>query len=76
MSDYIIEINKLSKERKDGTFKTEIWAEITDKLTFRTMNRRIWWKDDEGVFHDGVPDLPIEIRGAVDTAWIEKSKKW
>lgn len=76
MSDYDIKISKMLKEGEDGALKTEIWAEITDKETCTTMNRRIWWEDDEGIYHDGVPDLPVEIRSAVDNAWIEKSRKW
>ena len=71
-----IKINKLLRERRDGTIKTEIWAEITDRITRRIINKRIWWKDNEGVYHDGVPDLPIEFREAVDNAWLEKSRKW
>ena len=49
---------------------------MTNKNTCETMNRRIWWEDDDGVFHDEAPDLPIELRGDVDNAWIEKSRKW
>jgi len=75
MSDYNIEINKLVKEMENGIIKTEIWAEITDKETNETMKNRIWWKDDDG-YHDGLRDLPIEVRDAVDNAWIEKSRKW
>ncbi len=75
MSDYNIEINKLVKETENGVIKTEIWAEITNKETNETMKNRIWWEDDDG-YHDGVSDLPVELRGAVDNAWIEKSRKW
>jgi len=75
MSDYNIEINKLVKETENGIIKTEIWAEITDKETNETMKNRIWWEDDDG-YHDGVPDLPIGVRDAVDNTWIEKSRKW
>jgi len=59
-----------------GNIKTEIWAEITNINTRETTNRRIWWKGEDGVFHDGTPDLPIELRADVDNAWIEKSRKW
>ena len=75
MSEYDINIKRLLKEGGKGNIKTEIWAEITNRSTYETMNRRIWWEDD-GVFHDGVPDLPMEVRGDVDNAWIEKSRKW
>jgi hypothetical protein len=76
MSEYDINIKRLLKEGKKGNVKTEIWAEITNRNTCETMNRRIWWEDDDGVFHDAVPDLPMELRGDVDNAWIEKSRRW
>ena len=76
MPDYDIDIKRLRKEGKNGNIKTEIWAEITDKETCKTMNKRIWWEDDDGVYHDGTSDLPVELRGDVDNAWIEKSRKW
>lgn len=75
MPDYDIENHKLLVEGKDGVTKTEILAEITDREDCKTMKRRIWWEDD-GVYHDGVSDLPIELREIVDNAWIEKSRKW
>ena len=76
MPDYDIDIKRLLKEGINGNIKTEIWAAITDKETCKTMNKRIWWEDDDGVFHDGTPELPTELRGDVDNAWIEKSRKW
>jgi hypothetical protein len=76
LSEYDINIKRLLKESETGNTKTEIWAEITNRSTCETINRRIWWEDDDGVFHDGVPDLPMELRGDVDNAWIEKSRKW
>lgn len=75
MPDYRIEIEKLLKEGRSGTI-TEIWAKITDRKTQETINKRIWWQDGNGVFHDETPELPVEIRGAVDNAWIEESRKW
>lgn len=76
MSEYDINIKRLLKEGEKGNIKTEIWAEITNLDTSKTMTKRIWWKDDDGVFHDGTPGLPIHLRDAVDNAWIEKSRKW
>ena len=76
MPDYDIEITKLLKKRKNGTMKTEIWTEITDRETCKTITKRIWWEDDKGVYHDETPSLPIELREDVDNAWIEKSRKW
>ncbi len=76
MSDYDVNIKRVLEEGKKGNIKTEIWAEITNLDTSKTMTKRIWWKDDDGVFHDGTPGLPIHLRDAVDNAWIEKSRKW
>jgi len=76
LSEYDINIKKLLKEGEKGNIKTEIWAEITNRSNYETINRRIWWEDDDGAFHDGTPDLPIELRGDVDNAWIEKSRQW
>lgn len=76
MSDYDIKINKLLKVDRDGTIKTEIWTKIKDKKTFKTISKRIWWEDDEGIYHDETPDLPIDLRKDIDNAWIEKSRKW
>jgi len=76
LSEYDINIKRLLKEGETGNIKTEIWAEITNRSTCETINRRVWWEDGDGVFHDGVPDLPVELRGDVDNAWIEKSRKW
>ena len=74
MSAYKIKINKLLKESERGN-KTEIWAEITNKETQTTMNKMIWWQDENGVFHDGTPSLPSHLRELVDNAWIEKKRK-
>jgi len=76
LPNYIVNINKLFKENSTGDKKTEIWAEITDIKNSTTMNRRIWWEDDNGVQHDETPNLPSEVREAVDNAWIEKKRKW
>ena len=76
MSEYDINIKRLIKVGEKGNIKTGIWAEITNRSTCETMNRRIWWEGDDGVFHDRIPDLPMESRGDVDNAWIEKSREW
>ena len=76
MSEYDVNIKRLLKEGKKGDIKTEIWAEITNKKTYVTMNKRIWWEGEDGVFHDGTSELPVEFRDAVDNAWIKKSRKW
>jgi len=76
MSDYNIEIRRKLKEGKKGNIKTEIWAEIRDMSTGTIMNKLIWWEDDDGVYHDGTPNLSTELREHIDNAWIEKSRKW
>ena len=76
MSDYDIRISRLLKEGKDGTIRTEIWTKIKDKKTCEIASKRIWWEDDDGIYHDGTSDLPIELRKDIDNAWIEKSRKW
>lgn len=76
MSDYDINLSRIFKKSTTGDNKMEIWAEITNKKNCSKMNRRIFWVDDEGIFHDETPDLPIEVREHVDNAWIEKKRKW
>jgi len=76
MSNYDVHIKRLLKESNTGNVKTEIWAEITNKDTHETIKKLIWWEDDEGIYHDETSDLPVELRGLVDNAWIEKSRKW
>ena len=76
MSNYNVNIKRLLRESNKGEIKTEIWAEITNKETHEIMKKLIWWEDDDGVFHDETPDLPVELREIVDNAWIEKSRRW
>lgn len=76
MSNYDVTISRLMKETESGAVKTEIWAKIKDKQTDHTIDERIWWQDDEGIYHDGTPNLPADIRRSVDTAWIEKKRSW
>jgi hypothetical protein len=74
--NYNVDIKRKIIHNIGEDIKTEIWAEITDKETCTTMNKRIWWKDDNGVQHDETPTLPAEVRNAVDNAWLEKKRKW
>ena len=76
MTDYKIEIDRVIKEDATGSEKTEIWATITNKDTNETMDKLVWWEDDNGVFHDETPNLPIEFRDLIDNAWIEKKRQW
>ncbi len=75
MSEYTIKIKKILKEEK-GKIKTEIWTDIQNKETGKTITKRIWWKDDQGIYRDGTGELPSQFRESVDNIWIEKSRKW
>lgn len=70
MTDYKIEINEILKDNRDGYEKTEIWAKIINLTTNIATKKRIWWKDEGGIIHDGTPDLPVHLRDAIDNAWI------
>ncbi len=76
MLDYTIEIYRKFKKDKKFNSKAEIWAEINDICKGITTNKRIWWEDETGIYHDGTLELPVELREIVDNAWIEKSRKW
>ena len=76
MTDYDIEIKKLVNKGTNDMLKTEIWAILTERKTGKKITQRIWWEDDEGVYHDGVAALPVEIRDSIDNAWLEKSRRW
>lgn len=75
MTDYDITIDKIVKKGLKGG-KTEIWARIKNLETNETMDKLIWWEDDNGVFHDESANLPIELRDKIDNAWIEKRRHW
>jgi len=76
LTDYKIEINQILKDNLEGYGKTEIWAKIINLKTNIVTKKRIWWKDKEGIIHDGTPDLPIYLRDAVDNAWIASRKNF
>ena len=73
MTNYEIEINEILKNETDTKMKNGIWAHIKNTKTGEIINKRIWWKDNEGIFHDGTIDLPIKIRDLIDKAWFEYS---
>jgi len=75
MTNFKIKINQVAQEGTEKSEKTEIWAEITNKATGTIMNKRIWWVAENGVFRDGVSELPSEVRAMVDNAWIEFRRK-
>ena len=76
MDTRMVEISRVIKEGVEGKQKTEIWAKITDQSTQKTTDTLIWWEDDDGIFHDETPNLPIHLRDDVDNAWIEKRRHW
>jgi len=76
MDDYDIEIHRVQKEQKTGEPTTEIWATINDKSAGKILNKRLWWTDENGVFHDETPTLPVELRNPIDNKWIEQRRKW
>jgi hypothetical protein len=75
LTDYKIEINEILKKDCKDNRETEIWADITNLKTCKTMKKRIWWKNRDGIMHDGTIDLPVDLRDLVDNAWIEYSRK-
>lgn len=76
MTDYTVELNKVIKNGVEGKNKTEIWAKITNEETHEAMDRLVFWEDENGLFHDETPNLPVELRDLVDNAWIEKKRIW
>ena len=75
MTAYDVEIDKVLRKGLSGD-KTEIWAKITNLDTLETMEKLIWWEDENGVFHDETINLPAELRSIIDNAWIEKKRHW
>ena len=69
MTNYVIEINEILKNDLDENKKIGIWARIKNLKTGEIINKHIWWKDREGIIHDGTPDLPVKLRDLVDNAW-------
>ena len=69
MTNYEVEINEILKKNLDKNKKIGIWAKIKNLKTGETMNKRIWWKDQDGVIHDGTFNLPVKLRDLVDNAW-------
>ena len=75
MTDYKIEINEILKKDFEDNKETGIWVKITNLKTCETIEKRIWWKDREGITHDDTTELPVNLRDLVDNAWIEHSRK-
>jgi hypothetical protein len=64
----------LNRDKKEN-IKEEIWAEIINVDNGKKQKMLIWWKDNEGFYHDESPNLPIEFRDIVDNAWIRSANK-
>ena len=75
MTNYKIEINEILRNDYDDTKNIGIWAKIKNLKTGEIINKHIWWKDKDGIMHDGTPDLPVKLRNLVDNAWLEYSRK-
>ena len=76
MDNFNIKIDKKLRRDAAGNLRTEIWAEILDTTTGSVMNKMIWWEDDDGIYHDGTPELSVDLRDIIDNVWIETSRKW
>jgi len=56
--------------------KQRRWAKILNLDTKEQTETLIFWQDEQGVFHDETPNIPADMRDAVDNAWIEKRRIW
>jgi hypothetical protein len=74
LTNYVIDINEILKNDLDENKKIGIWAKIKNLKTGEILNKHIWWKDREGIIHDGTLDLPVKLRDLVDNAWLEFSR--
>ena len=70
-TNYEIEINEILKNDLVDTKKIGIWAKIKNLKTGEIINKHIWWKDSDGIMHDGTLELPVKLRDLVDNAWLE-----
>ena len=75
LTNYEIEINEILKNDLVDTKKIGIWAKIKNLKTGEIINKHIWWKDSDGIMHDGTLELPVKLRDLVDNAWIEYKRK-
>ena len=76
MTEYKVELDRILKKDVEGKAKTEIWAKILNLDTKEQTETLIFWQDEQGVFHDETPNIPADMRDAVDNAWIEKRRIW
>jgi hypothetical protein len=71
LTKYKIEINEILENNSNYTKKSGIWAKIKNIKTGEIINRHIWWRDKEGIMHDGTTELPVKLRDQVDNAWLD-----
>lgn len=71
---YAIKLNKKNKP-DDENVKSEIWALITNINTNEKIEKKVWWEDKKGVIHDCTPEIPVELRRAIDNALIENRNR-
>ena len=76
MTEYKVELDRILKKDVEGKAKTEIWAKILNLDTKEQTETLVFWQDEQGVFHDETPNIPADMRDAVDNAWIEKRRIW
>lgn len=76
LPNYSVDIKRSIKKNESGSPLTEIWAVIKNLETSNTIKKLIFWKDEQGIYHDDSSKLPVELRDLVDNAWIEKSRRW
>jgi hypothetical protein len=71
LSNYKIEINEIHYNEFENVKNIGIWAKIKNLKTGELINKHIWWKDSDGIIHDGTKELPVKLRDLVDNAWLE-----
>jgi hypothetical protein len=71
LTNYKIEINEILEDDFDNTKKSGIWAKIKNLKTGEIINKHIWWRDKDGIMHDGTIELPVKLRNLVDNAWLD-----
>ena len=76
MNAYNILLDRICKEDFQGNKKTEIWARIQDIETKEEKETLIFWQDEQCIYHDETPNMPADLRSAIDNAWIDKRRIW
>jgi hypothetical protein len=71
LRNYKIEISEILEDDFDNTKKSGIWAKIKNLKTGEIIDKHIWWRDENGIMHDGTIELPVKLRNLVDNAWLD-----